>query len=1251
MNCKATKIIVFVALVSLFGLAFSAPARAQVSGATLNGLITDAQGGAVVGAKVSAKNQGTGIAVETESNDAGAYTIPNLGAADYEVTVTATGFKTAVSKVSLIVGAKQQMNFAMTVGEVAQTVEVTAAAPQVDLTSSTITDEVSAATVRELPLNGRDWASLAQLQPSVVEARTHLDVSHVGGGGGRGFGDQLSIGGGRPTQNSYRLDGVIVNDYSNAGPGSVLGKNLGVDAIQEFTVLTSNYSAEYGFTSGGVINAITKTGTNSLHGTAFDFLRNSVLDANDFFANTNNLGKSTLVQNQFGAAAGYKILKDKLFLFGDYEGVRYSTGLPTTGQVTISNAVRSGTVADLSAYDPHSTGTVIGSCKAAFDCPTTTVAIDPTIAKYLALYPTPNGAALDQNSGIYNFLGHRGASEDFVTGRGDYKISDKDSLFGTFLRDNSSFNTPEVFGDAQQGFTSYRQAIIAEETHIFSTSFTNTVRGGLDRTENLGGNTPTVNNPAMSNAALGQLPGFYSSAVTLSGTGVSALTGGLGYGASVQDFWGQIRQFYDDAFWSHGNHGFKFGFAAIGYQVDGYTPLAGGNGSGTFTYLGVYSSGTGLATPSNVEGPCLLPTKTLPDSNTVSDYDNSCGSLVNFLTNQPETAARPVDLTALSKHYLRQKVFAGYFQDDWRIKSNLTLNLGLRYEMSTNPYEKYGNNAVLPNYNTLLPCGYVSTATPGSCPLGNPAASLRDSFFTENPTTKNFEPRVGFAWDPFKDGKTSIRGGFGIFDALPLAYELILNNNSAAPYRPTYVALGPGGGGYESSPPSIAAGTATTAAGEWPYITPTLENIHQLSPIGRTWQYTQPNPTRNYVYQYNLNIERQITPTLSLLVGYSGSRGLHNPFQADTINTVIPQFSSAAGQYYWPVDYDLNSTHKSSMAGAGGVGYLGDPNNPCPTVNFTSPTSAGAPETTIPKNCFLANTSTSNGIYNTLWQSQSWYNAMQVKLDKRMSHGLQFSVAYTWSKSMDDTSGSTAGDTFSTDIVSEPWYNLSLDKGLSDFDVRHDIVINGLWNVPTVPRMGTFGDKVLGGWQLGLITTLASGVPTSASMTAFNNAFDLAGEIVTTNQPPNLVAGCSAQNLVNSNYRTTLSYVNGSCLSLVPLTTANAGICDMTREASTYAGFCPNIRGDLGRDTIVGPGLFDMDFSVFKNNYIRKISETFNLQFRAEMFNVLNHANFAPTTNLNPFKNINGGRDPQFGVLTSTQVPDREIQMALKMIW
>jgi hypothetical protein len=338
-------------------------------------------------------------------------------------------------------------------------VEVTGVASQVELSTSTTAGVVSAATVRELPLNGRDWASLATLEPGVVEARTHLDVTHVGGGGGRGFGDQLSVGGARPTQNSYRLDGAIVNDYSNAGPGSVLGKNLGVDAIQEFTVLTSNYSAEYGFTSGGVINAITRSGTNALHGSGFDFLRNDKLDAANFFTNANGLKKNALRQNQFGGSAGWRLFKDRTFLFGAYEGVRRSAGLPVINGVTISDAVRTGNVVNLA------TGAVVN-----------VPSIDPSIQKYLPLFPhpTPGAACLtvtvagplkgqcNPNIGAAPFVGAQKAIEDFFTFRGDQKVTSKDTLFVTYLRDPSTFSSPLALNDVLQSFTSYRNAVVAE---------------------------------------------------------------------------------------------------------------------------------------------------------------------------------------------------------------------------------------------------------------------------------------------------------------------------------------------------------------------------------------------------------------------------------------------------------------------------------------------------------------------------------------------------------------------------------------------------------------------------------------------------------------------------------------------------------------------------------------------------------------------------------------------------------------------
>src|SRR5579862_3165216 len=370
MNPKAIRWMLSVWVLGLCLGLVSMPMHAQVSGATLSGTVTDPQGGAVPNAKVTARNVATGVSTDSETNGSGLYSIPNLNAGDYEVSVTAAGFSTAVAKLTLTVGQKQELNMPLAVGEVQQNVQVTTEAPQVELESSTVSGEVNSTTVRELPLNGRDWASLATLQPSVVTVRTKLDPTHVGTAG-RGMGNQLTVNGARPEQNSYRLDGAIVNDYSNAGPGSVLGNNLGVDAIQEFNVLTSNYSAEYGFTSGGVVNAITKSGTNSFHGTGFDFIRNDLMDARNFFTKaqyncTTNclLPKNNLQQNQFGAAAGYRILKDKLFLFGNYEGVRRYAGLPVNGGLTLSTNARNGIIANESMQG----GNFSTTCAAKLSC-------------------------------------------------------------------------------------------------------------------------------------------------------------------------------------------------------------------------------------------------------------------------------------------------------------------------------------------------------------------------------------------------------------------------------------------------------------------------------------------------------------------------------------------------------------------------------------------------------------------------------------------------------------------------------------------------------------------------------------------------------------------------------------------------------------------------------------------------------------------------------------------------------------------
>src|SRR5205807_8348798 len=277
---------------------------------------------------------------------------------------------------------------------------------------------------RQLPLNRRDWASLATLTPGVNAIETQLSFESGATRGNRGFGAQLTISGGRPTQNNYRMDGNSINDYGNGGPGSVLGVSLGVDAIAEFSVLTGSYSAEYGRTSGGVVNAITKSGTNAFHGDVYEFLRNDKLDANDFLSNANNQPKPPYKRNQFGAAAGGPIRKDKTFIFGDYEGIRQSQGIVGSAAVVPSDAARAGNLANGQRIN-----------------------VDPLVQKYLALIPHANGPVTG-DKGVFTFAGVRKVSENFLTSRVDHTISDKDSLFGTYMYDDAPYNQPDSFNNS-----------------------------------------------------------------------------------------------------------------------------------------------------------------------------------------------------------------------------------------------------------------------------------------------------------------------------------------------------------------------------------------------------------------------------------------------------------------------------------------------------------------------------------------------------------------------------------------------------------------------------------------------------------------------------------------------------------------------------------------------------------------------------------------------------------------------------------
>src|SRR5437016_8821797 len=383
--------------------------NAQVSGGVLSGTVMDASQAAIPNVRVTLTNVATGVARALATDATGLYTVPDLLPGSYEMTATALGFTTQVrTDITVNLGARPVLNVVMQAGDSNLVVRVSVSETPVDPASSVTGGNVSSSTVLDSPLNGRDWTQLATLQAGVTGVQT--GTAEGGGNMERGFGAALSISGARPDQNNYRLDGVSINDYSNGAPGSVLGDNLGVDAVQQFSVLGSNYPAQYGRTTGGVINAVTRSGTNAFHGSVYEFLRNSALDARNFF----DARIPPFKRNQFGGSAGGPVQKDRTFFFADYEGLRQSLGVTHVDTVP-SEAARKGLL---------STGPV---------------QVDPVIAKFLdAFYPLPNAGILENGDiGKFIFAEQQVTTENYFTAKIDRKLSEHDSISGTYLRDNS----------------------------------------------------------------------------------------------------------------------------------------------------------------------------------------------------------------------------------------------------------------------------------------------------------------------------------------------------------------------------------------------------------------------------------------------------------------------------------------------------------------------------------------------------------------------------------------------------------------------------------------------------------------------------------------------------------------------------------------------------------------------------------------------------------------------------------------------
>jgi hypothetical protein len=1147
---KTRKAVLSIFILLSIGFLSAGQAYAQVAGAMLKGTVTDATGATVPKAQVSITDVATGIAHNVTTDASGTYSAANLRPGDYQVRVTATGFSVEVrSGITLTVGAQQVLDIALRVGQMSQVVEVAGEAPTVELASSEISAEITSATVRELPLNGRSWTSLATLQPGVSQINTQPSFTVGADRGNRGFGAQISVSGSRPQMDNYRLDGVTMNGYSNAAPGSVTGEKLGVDAVQEFSVISTNQGAEYGRTAGGVVNAITKSGTNQFHGTGYEFLRNSALDARNFFDDPTT-PIPPFRRNQFGASAGGPIIKDRTFVFGDYEGVRQYQGHSIVNTVP-SLAARGGTLtykgatADPTLFQSGCTPTgVTDQC---------TVPVDPSVAKYLVFYPLPDDPTKNSgNTGTSTFVQNQIVHEDFVTVRVDHKFSDKDSIFGTIVWDRTPYTTPDGMNNVLLGDFTKDQMDIVEWTHAITPTFVNSARFGFNRQRADVDYGVSAINPAAADIGLGANPGRTAAQVQGLGGGIPLMTGGVGANPIYFYRWNSF-QYYDDAFFTHGKHSIKFGGSVERMQLNA-TGLSNPNGVFTFT-----------------------------------------GKLQSFLTNQAAKFNSGIGSTLHSRAY-RQTLFGVYLQDDWRIRSNLTLNLGLRYETVTVEKETTGQTAVLYNPADLTAhCGILAT----NC--GAVGAMY------QNPTHRDFQPRVGFAWDPFHNGKTAVRGGFGVFDNLPLIYQFTGMEILAAPF--------------------FQLGSVKTAAGSFYTGIPSLSG----NPKSFRSAYIENKMPRNYVMQWNLNIQQQITPSVTAFLGYVGNHGVHMPLRIDDYDIVLPTLTPAG--YLWPKVDVLGSVY-------GGACQETDPE--------ADPAPGCAPAARLNTNF--------GSIRGMFYSGSSIFHAFEAGVTKKMTHGLQLQGAFTWSKSIDDSSGTGYADQFSNSMSSLVHFDNRLLRGVSDFNIGRTLVINGIWQVPTAKSLNAFVGGLVNGWQVQSIFKVSDGIP-------FTPTFATGGDPLGLNSSddwdyPNRLTGSGCNSLVNPG--NPVHYVKTDCFA-VP-TAPNQAFWDANCDPAP-PGFggplpagdlrCFNLRGNAGRNIMTAPGLINMDFAVFKNNHIRRISETFNVQFRAEMFNILNRANFAPPVLIDQTDIFNGDGAPNdtAGQLKSTVTDAREIQFGIKVVW
>ena len=1199
------------------------PAWGQEVTAAIVGTVTDPSGAPIRGATVTATDTERGTIWTATTGDAGTYDLLRLPIGTYTVKVTAGGFQSTIQKpFTLVLNQTARVDVQLKIGNVSETVEVSGAAPILQTQSVDVSTVIDANTNVSLPLASRNYLQLTLLAPGVTNVDPDgMRSPQIMLNSGRPY-----INGNREQANEYLIDGILNSEDKN----NETGYTPGIDAIQEFNLISQNASAGFGNYQGGVVSVSVKSGTNNFHGDLYEFFRSDYLDANlasaSWTEGVNNglpgynaqgvANKPELRYNQFGGTFGGPIIKNKLFFFADYQGQREVNSGPTGAQVLTAQA-RSGDFGQL-CTDWQGTFNSSGVCTGAVNVPAGVVTqlnypngpkagtpipnnnlaaagytID-TVTKNLfantKLYPLPAINNLKGNNIVYN------TGNDLNNNQGDlkidYNLSQKDHIFGRW----SQMDLPQptftscvfCFNGAAEGSDEPVRNAVVNWTHTLSANLLNEARFGFNAVGFNQNVTPTSSLGNISEQ-LGisggnvQAPGL----VELDVTGNNGGSASLGLRNLVQIFHSTQGQFEDNVILTHGKQQITAGFQYVRERQDYIYP--GNNGALGFFNFTTTATGSGLA-------------------------DFWLGSVAGGAGSQRDTGSQ-----LGSPAQLRGNVFALFVQDDWRVTPTLTLNLGLRFEDHTPLYEA-NNQAV--NFGLYTGTIYTANGANGTAKFGNQA--LYNNYLGRG----DFEPRIGLSWAPAAlRGKTVVRAGFGISSFT----EGGGGNEELTQNLPFGFLQQQAAGGIYTVENGFGATTAAACGGV----------INQACYAGQRIRVFDQNFRPASVNQWNLTLQQQLSNSLTFQIGYVGQRGSHL-LNFEDVAQSIPL--DASGKVAGAGD-PIVTRAPGPFLGGGTPGSLYMADNP--QFNALNCGTAGQP---VCGKETLAGTNMSN--------SDQSYNALQAVLQKRMSNGLQAQVAYTWSKCMSNSPGYFGtgwGSTGATSSGGQPgWeniYNPRLDWGPCYYDQTHIVTSYVTYQLPFGKGkqfghdMPTALNAVLGNWEIGGIVTLHSG-----NALTLNNfgGWGVGGNSDNTN-------GVGPETLAN------LPDCNGPVHILnqrVPAANGAAGYIqylENSQTASTQPA-APNTFGTCSVGNVRGPSYANVDLSLHKDFLI---TESKRLEFRFEALNAFNHpvwdftggpagGSFDPGTwTQDPVTHLWSTTNTTFGKITGSQGA-RELQLAMK---